>query len=100
MLVWIYRFPLPLGVWEWLRLVIVALPGLFSYRFLFIHAKTYSDRSSKPQQKHRLGTVSKNLTAGVGVGAGALKSTLRGHNPRPKFCRGMHKTFVQCRASN
>ena len=30
-LVWICRFPLPLGVWEGLRFVIVALPGLFSY---------------------------------------------------------------------
>ena len=33
-LVWICRFPLPLGVWERLRFVIVALPGLFSYFFL------------------------------------------------------------------
>ena len=33
--VWICRFPLPLGVWEGLRFVIVALPGLFSYLFLF-----------------------------------------------------------------
>ena len=33
-LVWICRFPLPLGVWEELRFVIVALPGLFSYFFL------------------------------------------------------------------
>ena len=32
-LVWICRFPLPLGVWERLRFVIVALPGLFSYPF-------------------------------------------------------------------
>ena len=32
-LVWICRFPLPLGVWERLRFVIVALPGLFSYLF-------------------------------------------------------------------
>ena len=30
-LVWICRFPFPLGVWEGLRFVIVALPGLFSY---------------------------------------------------------------------
>ena len=30
MLVWFCRFPLPLGVWEGLRFVIVALPGLFS----------------------------------------------------------------------
>ena len=33
-LVSICRFPLPLGVWEGLRFVIVALPGLFSYLFL------------------------------------------------------------------
>ena len=32
-LVWFCRFPLPLGVWKGLRLVIVALPGLFSYPF-------------------------------------------------------------------
>ena len=34
-LVWICLFPLPLGVWEGLRFVIVALPGLFSYLFVF-----------------------------------------------------------------
>ena len=32
-LVSICRFPLPLGVWEGLRFVIMALPGLFSYLF-------------------------------------------------------------------
>ena len=32
-LVYICRFPLPFGVWEGLRFVIVALPGLFSYLF-------------------------------------------------------------------
>ena len=32
-LVWICRFPLPLGVLEGLRFVVVALPGLFSYLF-------------------------------------------------------------------
>ena len=32
-LVWICRFLLPLGVWDGLRFVIVALPGLFSYLF-------------------------------------------------------------------
>ena len=35
-LAWICRFPLPLGVWEGLRFVIVALPGLFSYLFFEI----------------------------------------------------------------
>ena len=32
--VWFCRFPLHLGVWEGLRFVIVALPRIFSYRFL------------------------------------------------------------------
>ena len=35
-LVWICRFPLPLGVREGLRFVIVALPGLFSFLFCSI----------------------------------------------------------------
>ena len=35
-LVWICRFPLPLGVWEGLRFVIVALAGLFSYPFFLL----------------------------------------------------------------
>ena len=34
-LVWICRFPFPLGVWEGLLFVIVALPGLFSYLLVF-----------------------------------------------------------------
>ena len=34
MLVLICRFPLPHGVWEGLRFVIVALSGLFSYIFV------------------------------------------------------------------
>ena len=38
-LVWICRFPLPLGVWEEFRFVIVAFPGLFSYLF-FMFAET------------------------------------------------------------
>ena len=32
-LVWVCRFPIPLGVWEGLRFVIVALLGLFSFFF-------------------------------------------------------------------
>ena len=32
-LVWFCLFPLPLGVWEGLRFVIAALPGLFPYLF-------------------------------------------------------------------
>ena len=34
-LLWICRFSLPLDVWEGLRFVIVALPGLFSYLFCY-----------------------------------------------------------------
>ena len=40
-LVWICRFPLPLGVWEGLRFVIVALPGHFSYLFFFRYIHYY-----------------------------------------------------------
>ena len=45
-LVWIYRFPLPLGVWEGLRFVIVALPGLFSYLFFFFKTGVCLTRKS------------------------------------------------------
>ena len=43
MLFWFCRFPLSLGVWEGLRFVIVALPGLFSYMFLLSENKPHSD---------------------------------------------------------
>ena len=39
-LVWFCLFPLPFGVWEGLRFVIVALPGLFSYLFHKIQFRT------------------------------------------------------------
>ena len=35
-LVWFCLFHLPLGNWEGLRFVIMALPGLFSYLFYYI----------------------------------------------------------------
>ena len=41
-LVWYCRFPLPLGVWEGLRFVIVALPGLFSYYFVLSASLSFS----------------------------------------------------------
>ena len=40
-LVWFCQFPLPLGVWEGLRFVIVALPGFFSYHFYTIYSTVY-----------------------------------------------------------
>ena len=39
MLIWFYWFPLPLGVWEGVRFVLVALPGLFSYLFFGMVSK-------------------------------------------------------------
>ena len=41
-LVWFCLFPLPLHVWDGLRLVTVALPGLFAYLFLKGHSLTYT----------------------------------------------------------
>ena len=41
-LFWFCWFPLPLGVWEGLRFVIVALPGLFSYLFFDIQSNLNS----------------------------------------------------------
>ena len=37
--VWFCWFTLPLGVWEGLRFVIVAFPGIFSYLFLSVYLK-------------------------------------------------------------
>ena len=39
--VWICRFPLPLGVCEGLRFVIVALPELFSYLFFYSRSSLF-----------------------------------------------------------
>ena len=35
-LVWFCLFSFPLGAWEGLRFVIVAVPGLFSYIFVYL----------------------------------------------------------------
>ena len=43
-LVWFCLFPLPLGVWEGLRFVIVAVTGLFSYPFF----STYRSKAVVP----------------------------------------------------
>ena len=40
-LVWFCWFPLPLGIWEGLRFVIVELPGLFSYLFFIVVSLLY-----------------------------------------------------------
>ena len=48
-LLWICRFPLPLGVWEGQRFVIVAFPGLFSYLVLqttVLHMKRLNQTES------------------------------------------------------
>ena len=46
------------------------------------HSKTNYNKN-KPWEKNRLGTVSEKYFTG------GLKSVLRGHNPRPYFCRGL-----------
>ena len=40
--IWFCLFPLPLGVWDGLRFVIVALPGLFSYIFFVSKGKFFT----------------------------------------------------------
>ena len=50
-LVWICRFPLPLGVWEGLRFVIVAPLGLFSYLFLERDRQTDRERQRERERK-------------------------------------------------
>ena len=53
-LVWICRFPLPLDVWEGLRFVIVALPGLFSFLFLvYKFRKIYSCNDFSTQFRYK-----------------------------------------------
>ena len=47
-LVWICQFPLPFGVWEELRFVIVALPGLFSYLLFGSRKAGLSDPAPSP----------------------------------------------------
>ena len=41
-LVWFRLFPLPLGVWDGLRFVIVALSGLFFYLFFISYENYFS----------------------------------------------------------
>ena len=51
-LVWICRFRLPLGVWEGLRFVMVALSGLFSYLFLALHVNRIIKENSHKFPSH------------------------------------------------
>ena len=52
-LVWTSRFPLPLGVWEGMRCVILTLPGLFSYLFLGYIVFMYRITSQVNTDKHK-----------------------------------------------
>ena len=55
-IVWICRFPLPLGVWEGMRFVIVALPGLFSYLVLWTKQKSRAQNQNSDQLLSASGT--------------------------------------------
>ena len=48
-LVWFCLFPIPVGVWEGLRFVIVAIPGHFSYLFFLQTTVLFSNRLYKPR---------------------------------------------------
>ena len=52
-LVLICRFPLPLGVWEGLRFVIMALPELFSYLFFLFILKIKTKQNKKKSNKKK-----------------------------------------------
>ena len=52
-LVWFCLFPLPLGAWEGLRFVIVALPGIFSYLFWYAGIETCSHKKYASLQSGR-----------------------------------------------
>ena len=47
-LVWFCLFCLPLGVWEGLRFVNVALPGLFSYLFFLTRGNIHHYQCNNP----------------------------------------------------
>ena len=53
-LVWICRFLLPLGVWEGLRFVFVAIPELFSYLFLENSFRNIVGKSNFLEQLRKL----------------------------------------------
>ena len=69
-LIWFYRFPLPLGAWEGLRFVIVAFPGLFSYPFLnydnsiisfsyVLSCRFFKEVSLEPRKSKKINAYSK-----------------------------------------
>ena len=52
-LVWFCLFPLPPGVWERLRFVIVALPELYSYPFCYsCNSKNYKPKGDSCKSKN------------------------------------------------
>ena len=50
-LAWFCLFPLPLGVWEGLRLVIVAFPKFFSYFCFFLDMSFIANRDVSQKSK-------------------------------------------------
>ena len=54
-LVWFCLFPLPLGVWEGLQLVIKALPGLFFYLILQKMPKPFLWKKNRKKKNQIIG---------------------------------------------
>ena len=67
--VWFCLFPLPLGIWEGLRVVIVALPELFSYLF------PKNTKNDSMEKSWKLGQPAKNRQIAYVMIRGPLSST-------------------------
>ena len=75
-LVWICRFPPPLGAWEGLRFVIVALPGLFSFLFFFSHLGHFARKKIQQTGSNYLYLLQRNLKFHVHGQTAAAKTCL------------------------
>ena len=91
----ICRFPFPLGVWEGLRFVIVALPGLFSYLSFLVRMKEL--KSLLIKQNYPLQTIEYGIKRAMALDKHILRSVkekyeekiipyVSTHNPKTPKC--------------
>ena len=91
--VWICQLPLPLGVWQGLWFVIVAIPGFFSYLIIWIEGVVHIPQGTTGQC-HWMCLIIRYNIYGLGVGFWKVPEIVRliwtegvGHTPRgPKIC--------------